>query len=282
MTAFPAFFASLHKIFSYLLRRNFDRFIGVPSNMGVVAVYALNDEFKSILRESKNGMVSSLSYVLAKTVLVLPIFFVFGLFAHGIPLFVVQGAPGASFPIDLILYAVVMFVYESVAECLSVWFEDPILGMLQFMNFWVSELVHKLQRQFGEMTHTGSSSSYPQFGGFLFGGFLIPLKDLYYPFEIFYHIMPFSYYIRSAVFNQFKHSTFEACNVEENPFFPVCVDSTEGLDVLDGLGRVLPLFSSKDETSTDFLVLIGIGLFYKAVYIAGVVYKTSQTSKFQN
>ena len=50
-------------------------FIGVPTNMGVVAVYSLNEEFKSILRESKNGMISPYSYVLAKTVLVIPIFF---------------------------------------------------------------------------------------------------------------------------------------------------------------------------------------------------------------
>ena len=39
--------------------------------MGVVAVYALNDEFKSILRESKNGMVSPMSYVLAKSTMVI-------------------------------------------------------------------------------------------------------------------------------------------------------------------------------------------------------------------
>eukprot|EP00525_Craspedostauros_australis_P003551 CAMPEP_0198112636 /NCGR_PEP_ID=MMETSP1442-20131203/4459_1 /TAXON_ID= /ORGANISM="Craspedostauros australis, Strain CCMP3328" /LENGTH=36 /DNA_ID= /DNA_START= /DNA_END= /DNA_ORIENTATION= len=29
-----------------------------------------------------------------------------------------------------------MAVFESVAETLSVAFDDPILGMLQFMNFW--------------------------------------------------------------------------------------------------------------------------------------------------
>lgn len=104
--------------------------------MAVVAVYVLNQEFKSILRESKNGMVSPFSYVLAKTILVLPVFFIFGLFSLGLPLFAVQGAPGESFGMAMLLYAVIMFVFESVAECLSVWFEDPILGMLQFMNFW--------------------------------------------------------------------------------------------------------------------------------------------------
>jgi ABC-type multidrug transport system ATPase subunit len=103
-------------------------FIGVPSNMGVVAVYALNDEFKSILREAKNGMVTPLSYVLAKTILVLPWFLIFALFAHGLPLYVVQDVPGEAFFLQLILYAAVMFVFESVAETLSVWCEDPVRG----------------------------------------------------------------------------------------------------------------------------------------------------------
>ena len=81
------------------------RFIAVPSNMGVVAVYALNEEFKSILRESKNGMISPFSYVLSKTILVLPILFIFGLFALGIPLYVVQDAPkdglGDQFEVEI-------------------------------------------------------------------------------------------------------------------------------------------------------------------------------------
>jgi hypothetical protein len=142
-------------------------FVGVPTNMGVVAVYALNDEFKSVLRESKNGMVTGVSYVLAKFVLVLPIFFIMAVFALGIPGYAIQGFPKESFGMSLVLFAAVTYVFESLAECLAVWFDDPILGMLQFMNFW--------------------------FGAFLFGGFLIPLRDLYWPFTLFYYIMPYSY-----------------------------------------------------------------------------------------
>ena len=71
-------------------------------------------------------MVTPLSYVLAKTILVFPWFFIFALFAHGIPFYLVQDAPGEAFVIELILYAAVMFVFESVAETLSVWFDDPV------------------------------------------------------------------------------------------------------------------------------------------------------------
>jgi hypothetical protein len=106
-------------------------FVGVASNMGVVAVYALNDEFKSILRESKNGMVTGFSYVLAKFCLVLPIFFLMAIFALGVPMYAIQDAPRQAFGWQIALYAANMWVFESVAECLSVWFTDPILGMMQ-------------------------------------------------------------------------------------------------------------------------------------------------------
>ena len=227
-------------------------YVAVPSNMGVVAVFALNDEFKSILRESKNGMVSSASYVLAKSIITIPVMFVFALFSLGIPMFAIQQAPKESFGIMMILFAAVSFVFESVAECLSVWIDDPILGMLQFMNVW--------------------------FASFLFGGFLIPLRDLYWPFELFYYIMPFNYFVRSAIYETFKSSTFEPCI--ESTTSAVCVDSSDGVDVLAGLGRVVPLFQDTDQTVQDIGVLLAIGAFYKVLYIIGVFYKTSQVTKF--
>jgi hypothetical protein len=227
-------------------------YIAVPSNMGVVAVFALNDEFKSILRESKNGMVSAGSYVLAKSIITLPIFFIFAIFSLGIPMFAIQDSPAEAFGIMIILFAAISFVFESIAECLSVWVEDPILGMLQFMNIW--------------------------FASFLFGGFLIPLRDLYWPFKLFYYIMPFNYFVRSSIYETFTATTFEACVGSSTS--AVCVDSTNGIDVLAGLSRIVPLFSTKNQTAKDVGVLIAIGAFYKIVYIIGVFYKTSQSTKF--
>jgi hypothetical protein len=234
--------------------------VGVPTNMGVVAVYSLNDEFKSILRESKNGMISGTAYVVAKTFLTFPIFFVFAIFALGIPMFAIQDAPRESFGMMIILYACVMFVFESVAECLSVWVEDPIMGMLNFMNFW--------------------------FGSFLFGGYLIPQRDLYWPFEVFYYVMPFHYFVRSFVYQYFAPATFEACVPGTDS--AVCVAGVDGADtvpgtaVLNGLGGVIPLFSSKDYTAHDIGLLVAIGAFYKICYICGVVYKTSRATKIHS
>ena len=117
-----------------------------------------------------------------------------------------------------------------------------------------------------------------RFGSFLFGGFLIPLRDLYYPFELFYHIFPFSYYARSAVYELLSSTTFEPC---QNEPIAVFVDSSDGTDVLEAASRVMPLLTSEDQTGIDLLVLVAIGLVYKLVYVAGVVYKSRQASHFQ-
>lgn len=88
------------------------------------------------IRETKNGMLSGVSYTIAKSVLALPIMYIFALFSLGVPFWGVIGAPGECFLWCTFLFAGVMFLFESAAECLSVWFDDPILGMLQFMNIW--------------------------------------------------------------------------------------------------------------------------------------------------
>ena len=99
-------------------------------------MYALNDEFKSILRESKNGMVSPMSYVLAKSIMVIPVIYIISVFALVIPGYVIQDYAWSSFAQMTLLWSVMFFCFENLAECLAVWIEDPIIGMLQFMNFW--------------------------------------------------------------------------------------------------------------------------------------------------
>jgi len=217
-----------------------------------VAVYALNDEFRSVLRESKNGMLSPLSYVLAKTIIVLPIFLLFAIIALGIPLYAVQNAEPSTFGTMVIMFASLMFVFESVAECLAVWVDDPILGMLNYMNYW--------------------------FASFLFGGFLIPLRDLYWPFELFYYIMPYSYYVRSSVYEQFAAATFEPCF--ERGASAVCTPETDGLAVLGELSHVFPLLSTTSQTVKDIGIILAIGAFYKICYIVGVCYKSTRVATF--
>jgi hypothetical protein len=216
----------------------------------------------SFLREAKNGMVGPLSYVLAKTFLVLPIMFIFAifaLFAMGIPAYAIVGFEGDTFGLTILLWAAVMFVYECVAEwCLSVWVDDPILGMLQFMNFW--------------------------FGSFLFAGFLIPLRDMFWPFELFYYIMPFSYYVRSSMYNFLENTTWSLCDPDDPAQVEasaVCVSPPTGKNVLGGLSLVYPVIDTDDTIWQDIGCLLAIAVVYKVIYVIGVVVKARKVTKFQ-
>lgn len=119
------------------------------------------------------------------------------------------------------------------------------------------------------------------FGSFLFGGFLIPQRDMFYPFEAFYHIMPFSYYIRAQMYNFLADVTFDdTCdpnnNVERSP---VCVNSTEGVEVLEGIGKAYPVVEASDTYVEDLAVLVALAVFYKLLFFAGCYVKGSRVSK---
>lgn len=109
--------------------------------MAVVAVYKLNSELKSIFLENKNGMGSATSYLLAKTVLVLPILVCFALAALGIPGFVIQNFPISTFASHILLWTVQIAAWECSAEAFAAIFDDAVLGMLIHTAWWFAALL---------------------------------------------------------------------------------------------------------------------------------------------
>jgi hypothetical protein len=218
--------------------------------VGVVAVNVLNNEWKAVNVEVKNGMLRPLSYVFVKSILVLPIMIVFGLFAIGPSGYGVMAFEPSSFLTATGLWVCLIFVYECISEALSVLIDDPIMGMLNFMNIW--------------------------FASFLFGGFLIPLADMFWPFKTFYYVLPFSYVVRSMVYAEFIDATWEPCI--ESTTSAVCVDSTDGADVLDAVGKVYPLISSENKIASDIGIMLGIALFFKLIYIACVLIQSRKVA----
>jgi hypothetical protein len=109
--------------------------------MSVVAVGKLNHELKSIFLENKNGMGSAVSYVVAKTLLVTPIFVCFAIAALGIPGFVIQAFPISTFAHFILLWTVQMLVWECSAEAFAGIFDDEIAGMLVQTGIWFAALL---------------------------------------------------------------------------------------------------------------------------------------------
>mmetsp|Transcript_21796 Transcript_21796/g.33266 ORF Transcript_21796/g.33266 Transcript_21796/m.33266 type:complete len:647 (+) Transcript_21796:40-1980(+) len=227
-------------------------FVGVPTNMGVVAVYALNDEFKSLARETQNGMINVVSYVLAKSILVLPIMYIFAVFAVGVPGYGLLKWAGSTFMRVSVIWSATVYAFECIAETLSVMFDDPILGMLSFMNLW--------------------------FAAFLFGGLFLPLGTMYWPFKAFYYVMPLQYYIRSVTYTHFIDGNWDMCTT---PLFsPVCSTTGSGVEILQQTSdRYFSLVDTEDTFFLDVVKLLGIAIFFKIVYIVGLIYRAGKASK---
>jgi energy-coupling factor transporter ATP-binding protein EcfA2 len=228
-------------------------YVGVPSNLGVVAVYFLNEELKAILRENKNGMVSVSCYMLVKTLLTFPFFFAFALCALVVPLFVISGVAWSAFTPVIFLYTAYSFVWESIAEAMAALLDDPIFGMLAYVSLWFLAL--------------------------LFSGFLVPPEDLYWPLKAFHYILPWGYWTRSSCYATFSEATWIPCTDPTSS--AVCVNSTNGMDVLDSLSRMYPLVTSEDSYLQDLGTLVVIGLFWKIISVTTVLFKSRRVAKIQ-
>ena len=221
-------------------------YIGVPANMGVVAVYALNEEYKSIAKEIKNGMVSPYSYVLAKTLLEIPIMFFFAFAALGISAYGIMNFEPAGLGMMVLTWTASIYCFEAMSESLAVAFDNPLLGMMQFMGIW--------------------------FSAFLYGGFLIPGSDMIWPLKIFFYIMPMKYTIRTMVYSDFIHSEYDSC--DKNKYEGELCFGQDGDDVLDNLGKVMPLITSKDHSLEDIMILLAMAVFYKLIYVVILITKS--------
>ena len=90
--------------------------------LGVVAVSCLHEELNLIQGEIKNGMTKCSHYIVAKFVLTLPIVtLIFGLAALVIPMFVIQSFPSSEFLHVLGQWSLIMYLFESLAECVAAW-----------------------------------------------------------------------------------------------------------------------------------------------------------------
>jgi ABC-type multidrug transport system ATPase subunit len=228
-------------------------YAGVPANLGVVTVYYLNEELKTIFRENKNGMVSVSSYMLVKTLLAFPFVFVFALFALILPLYIIQDASWSTFFPIFFLWAAFIFVWEAIGEAIAAIVDNPIFGMLAYVSCWFLAL--------------------------LFSGFLVPPQDLQWPLRAFHYFFPWGYWTRSACFVTFSETYWTPCTDPTSS--AVCVNSTNGIDVLDSFNRVFPLVTSEDTYYQDLGAMVCIGLFWKLLAVSAVLVKSRREASFQ-
>jgi len=237
---------------------------GVPSCMGVIAVFAFNLEFKAVLAEIKNGMYRPTSYLLAKSMLEIPFIFLLGAAAISASAYGVSGYNGDYYVTFLVVYTVMLWAFECMAQAFSVMVDNPLIGMMGFMNCW--------------------------FCSFLFAGVMVAEEDVPWPFKALIHIFPFRYSISGLLWVDLHDTTFEgAIETADGGFTCPKIDEGgegfcyghTGKQVLDTIGYTYKSISSKDTLAFDIGLMLAIGAFYKLQYYAILVMKTraSRTPK---
>lgn len=229
-------------------------FIGVPANMGVVTVYACNSEFNSISKEVKNGMVSPLSYLISKTILEIPIMFLFGIVALGVSAYGISNYYAPNMMILVSIWSLSIYCWEAVAQVMSMSFKNPLLGMMLFMGVW--------------------------FSAFLYGGFLIPGEDMIWPFKIFYYILPLKYTIRSMIYTEFIDSRYDSC--DKTKYEDEICFGKDGDEVLENMNSIYPLFSSDNTLRVDVLIIMGLTIMFKGIYFILLLTSNKSTSLKKN
>lgn len=225
-------------------------YLGVPTNMGVVAVWAYNTEYVAIAQEIKNGMISPSLYLTTRFVLELPTMFLFSLFAVGFNAYAVAGFEPSGFLATLLICSAGFWAWESLAQALSPAFRNPLLSMMFFLSAW--------------------------FNSFLFGGTVIAEEDTVWPFKFFTYIVPLRYIARSMIFAEFKDATYDACSGSD--CLVVSATEVSGRSILDALHPFFSLCKNSDRIAHDLGILVLIGTVLKVCYIGLFYYRVHQTA----
>lgn len=225
--------------------------VGVPTSLGVIAVFAFNQEFFAVRREVRNGMYSPFAYLLASTAIQLPMMLILAAGAISISAYGIGAFWGPNYLLYLITYAVVLWGFECLAQLCSVASANPLMGMLNYMNLW--------------------------FAGFLFAGVMVPEEDVIWPFRAFCYILPFRWGLTSMAFIEYKDATYGGAvldpSVEKGYTCPgdttglACYGVT-GTQVLDAIGANYKSISSEDTLGRDIGYNLVIAAVCKLGYIA--------------
>ena len=248
--------------------------IAVPSNMGVVAVYAYNIEYNAIRREVKNGMISALPYLFANTILLVPVMFLFAVATLSVGAYGIMDFNGERYGDIILIYACMLFSFESIAQMLSVAFDNPLMGMLNFMQVW--------------------------FAAFLFSGFFITIDDIVWPFRILSYILPLRYTAEAVVYQEYIAMPFKGASLCD-PGTANCLSfpdeqgpnegwtcgansaemqcyGHEGWQVLRSLGSSVDLVKDDTNTGINIAILIAIAVGARLIYMVQMTLKSNRAT----
>ncbi|KAH8085003.1 ATPase [Aureococcus anophagefferens] len=200
---------------------------------------SLNFEGRLVRTEVQNGLVSPAAYLVARSVLELPLVVFLALAAVGVPAYAIANWQASRFATTVLCWMAQQYCWDAFATALAVAFDNPLIGAAQYIGCW--------------------------FSAFLYGGFLIPVKDIVWPLRAPLDL-PLGYAIRSITFSEFVDGTWDACDkYDEGSDFCYCQGedpskSCSGRVVLDSLEIIYPLFSSKNTILLDVICCLALAV----------------------
>jgi hypothetical protein len=89
---------------------------------------------------------------------------------------------------------------------------------------------------------------------------------LFWPFKLFFYIMPFGPYLRSVMYVTLSESGDWSGSGLTND------------EVFAAINDVYPLIENKDRVVEDILILVAIGCFYKILYVSAIFVNTKKVA----
>jgi len=227
--------------------------LGIPTLMSMVYCFAAGDEFTAVAKEVRANNYRLCSYILAQTVVQLPIMVLLALFSTVPSGFGVNGwAWKGFFEIETVL-VVTLSLFETLAQLLAVAAPHPALATMGVTSFWLIN--------------------------FLFGGSLVRGEDVPWPLRVFSLIAPYGYASRTMVHSEYIHNTFEGA-VRKSDGSYSCPNTPQtgcygitGEEVLNSLSHVVYNMSAEKTFWQDLCLLFGMAVFFKILFVAVSYYR---------
>jgi ABC-type multidrug transport system ATPase subunit len=242
-------------------------FIGVPTLLSVVVVFATNLEFHLVKKEIKNGMLKTGAYLACSTFITIPYMLILSTCALYVPGFIANWdiSPSAMLQ-PITLFALTLWCFEGMGQLVGVVFKNAMVGMLAMMGLW--------------------------FATFLFMGSFLQESFIIWPLCYLVRILPLFYTMRYLDYVLFIDSIWEgAIDTELSPVGFYCPDipikkqylcsGRTGLQVLTRLSRSSST-TPDDERLKCLIAIAIIGAVFKICQLIVVMTGVRQVAEIHD
>ena len=247
--------------------------LALPACMSITTLVGTNRDAMSVMYEIRAGMYKARSYMLSVTLVQIPMLILLAI-AINLCAFAIGGWAWEQFFTAILVFAINLMVFDSLAQLLAVMFKNAVIGMLAFLGYWSSSIV---------------------FCGLVFRG-----ADVIWPFRLFYYTLPLKWLFNAVAYDVFHPAEFSGASTctpgEALPSGGVCSSAGfycsdvatsfgcwghEGHQVLDTLNLSYESLTSEDERLFDAAILLIMVAVLKIAYVFVLWSKVSATDSPQ-